>query len=143
MADDPTLGELARNLARIETHLDRALKNSDDRVANLARDMVPTELWKAEHQQLQDEVKSLRDELREAIRDAVARVNTTSLERKAVLDGQIADLTKKLAGHEKAHAERSTWTRNRTLTTIGIIVGAAATIAGAWIAAVLAAKGVH
>ncbi len=45
--------------------------------------------------------------------------------------------------HEKSHQSTAAWSRSKTLTAIGIVVGAIATIAGAWIAAVLAAKGVH
>lgn len=143
MADEQTLGEIARNLARLETRVEGALKNSDDRLANLAREMVPTALWKAEHQDLQDEVKQLRDEVRETIRTAAAGWDKTSLERMGVLAGRIDAVAARISEHEKGHAEKGAWSRNRTLTTIGILVGAVASIAAAWIGAVLAAKGVH
>jgi len=43
MADDPTLGELARNIKRIE-----------DAQMKLATETVPAKLWAAEHQSLQN-----------------------------------------------------------------------------------------
>lgn len=139
MADEPTLGELSRNLARLESRLERALKDSDDRLAALASKMVPAELWKAEHEALENDVRELRDDVREA----VARIERTSLERMGVLTEKIDALGRRIGAHEKAHAAGSAWSRSRTLTVIGIVVAAAATIAGAWIAAVLTAKGVH
>lgn len=139
MGDDLTLGELARNLSRLEGRLDRALKDLDDRLTALAAKMVPSELWKAEHEALEKDVQELRDDVREA----VGRIERTSLERMGVLNGRIDALGGKLDKHEKAHADGSAWSRSKTLTVIGIIVTAAATIGAAWIAAVLAAKGVH
>lgn len=139
MPDDLTLGELARNADRLEARLDRALKDLDDRLTALAARMVPSELWKSEHESLEASVQELRDDVREA----VARIERTSLERMGVLTEKIDALGRRIAAHERAHAEGSAWSRSRTLTVIGIVVAAAATIAGAWIAAVLAAKGVH
>lgn len=139
MPDEVTLGEVARNVARLEGRLDKSLKDLDDRLTALAAKMVPAELWKSEHEALEDDVRELRDD----VRDAVARIEHTSLERMGVLTEKIDALGKRIGAHEKAHAVGSAWSRSRTLTVIGIIVAAAATIAGAWIAAVFAAKGVH
>lgn len=139
MADDLTLGELARNQGRLESRLDRALKDLDDRLTALAARMVPAELWKAEHEALEGDVRELRDD----VRDAVARIERTSLERMAVLTEKIETLGRRIAAHEEAHVAGHAWSRSKTLTVIGIVVTAAATIAGAWIAAVLTAKGVH
>jgi hypothetical protein len=143
VADDPTPGEIARNQSRLESRVETALKNSDDRLADLASKMVPTELWKAEHQDLQREVKELRDELRKALRDAATGWDKTSLERMGVLNGRIDAVAARITEHEKGHAEKGAWSRNRTLTTIGILVTAVASIVAAWVGAVLAAKGVH
>ncbi len=143
MGDEMTLGELARTVNRLEARVERSLKDGDDRLAALASRMVPTDLWKAEHQALQDEVKRLRDEVRETLRAAAAGWDKTSLERMGVLTGRIDALVGRITAHERLHADRGAWSRNRTLTAIGIAVTAAATIAGAWLAAVLAAKGVH
>jgi hypothetical protein len=130
-----TDGEIKRSFARIE----QSLKNADDRHADLAGKMVPTALWQAEHEALERNVAELRDDWRQA----VDRAERTSLERRAVLDAKIDALVKRADEHEKAHAERSAWTRSRTLQAIGIAVTAAAAIAAAWIGAILAAKGVH
>lgn len=139
MADDLTLGELARNLAEFKEGVRQSLKAGDDRHADLAGKMVPTDLWKAEHEALEDDVKELRDDVREA----VARIERTSLERRAVLDTKIDAVNKRIDAHEKAHADKSAWSRSKTLTVIGIVVTAAAAIAAAWIGAIVAAKGVH
>ncbi len=139
MADEVTLGEIARNLADFKSDVRQSLKDGDNRVANLASKMVPSELWKAEHEALEDDVQELRDDVREA----VARIERTSLERMGVLTEKIDALARRISAHEKAHAAGSAWSRSKTLTVIGIAVTAAATIAGAWIAAVITAKGVH
>lgn len=139
MAEDLTLGELSRNHARLEARLDRALKDIDDRLAALASKMVPAELWRAEHEALQRDVRELRDDVREA----TAKIEKTSLERMGVLREKIDALGKRLDGHEKRHTESGAWSRSKKLTVVGILVGAAATIAAAWLAAWLAAKGVH
>lgn len=139
MADDLTLGELSRRLSAFERRIEGALKAGDDRHANLASKVVPTDLWKAEHEALQAEVKQLRDDIREA----VARIERTSLERMGVLTARIDALGKRIDDHEKTHADTGAWSRSKKLAVIGILVGAAATIAAAWLAALLAAKGVH
>lgn len=139
MADEVTLGEIARNLADFKSDVRQSLKDGDNRVTDLASKMVPSELWKAEHEALEDDVQELRDDVREA----VARIERTSLERMGVLTEKIDALGRRITTHEKAHAAGNAWSRSRTLTVIGIIVAAAATVIGAWIAAVLAAKGVH
>lgn len=139
MADEVTLGELARNLADFKSDVRQSLKDGDNRVANLASKMVPSELWRSEHEALEDDVQELRDD----VRDAVARIERTSLERMGVLTEKIDAVAKRITDHESAHAAGSAWSRSKTLTVIGIAVGAIATVAGAWIAAVLTAKGVH
>lgn len=143
MPDDLTVGELSRRLDGIERRMEQAFKDSDDRHSKLAREMVPTDLWKAEHVALGDDVKELRDELRAAIRDAAARIDRTSLERMAVLTEKIDALGRRISAHEKTHAAGNAWSRSKTLTVAGIIVTALATVLGAWIAAILTAKGVH
>lgn len=139
MADDLTLGELARNLADFKKDVRQSLKDSDNRVTDLASKMVPTDLWKAEHRALEDDVKHLETD----VHDAVARIERTSLERLANLNDQLAAIRAAQAEHEKAHADQRTWSRSRTLQAIGIAVTAAAAIAAAWIGAIVAAKGVH
>lgn len=139
MADDPTLGELARNLDRLERRMERTAKDADDRLTKTAADMVTAELSRTQHRALEEDIKHLDTDMR----DGFARVERTSLERKAALDGQITALRKGQEAHARSHAEKASWSRSKTLTVVGITVGATATVAGAWIAALLAAGGVH
>lgn len=136
MADEPmTDGEIKRSFARIE----QSLKNADDRHADLAGKMVPTTLWQAEHKAIEKDLL----ELREDVRQAVERIERTSLERMGVLNDRIDAIGKRITAHEKAHTDQRTWSRSRTLQVVGIAVAAAAAIAAAWVGAILAAKGVH
>lgn len=132
MADDLTLGELARNLTDLKSDMRQSLKDSDDRHAALAGKMVPAELWRAEHEALENYV-----------RDGFDRIERTSLERKAAIEGQIGAVRKAQAAHEKAHTDNRAWTRSRTWQAVGIAAGAVAAIVAAWIGAIAAAKGVH
>lgn len=139
MADDLTLGELARNVERLE----RAHQQ-------LATDTVPAKLWAAQH-------KSLEDDLAEHVRQAV--IDRERLER------ELADLrktherdTKTLrdalekeieqarrenkAQVEALKAEREkrsefTWQR-----AVGLLTAAVA-LAGVIVAALAASKGIH
>lgn len=138
MADDMTPGEVQRTLERIERAQRDAHKAIDDRIANLAQQMVPASLWQSEHKALADDVKHLEADCREGF-DRVERV---SQERKKGLETEITAVRKSVADHQTEHRENSSWSRSKTLTVIAIVVGACATLAGAWIAAVLASKGV-
>jgi hypothetical protein len=135
MADEMTPGEVRRSFERIE----RQQKASDDRLGELARQMVPTELWAAEHRAALERIEHQEKDAR----DTAALIERTSQERMKMLLGQISDVRKSLAAHTKAHADNSAWSRSKKLTVVGILIGAAATIAAAWLAALLAAKGVH
>ena len=138
MADDLTPGEIRRTFERIERALQDSQRASDDRMNELARKTVPAELWAAEHRALVDDVKHLETDVHEGFE----RVERTSRERKAVLEADIAKVRKTVEDHQKEHRDNSAWSRSKTLTVIAITVGACATLAGAWIAAVLASKGV-
>lgn len=138
MADDLTPGEIRRAIERLEQAQKDSNKASDDRVANLAQQMVPAALWAAEHKALVDDVKHLETDVHEGF-DRVERI---SVERRTVLEADITKIRKGLEGHEKTHRDDHQWSRSKTMTVIAIAVGAAATLAGAWIAAVLASKGV-
>lgn len=139
MADDLTLGELARNVERLE----RAHQQ-------LATDTVPAKLWAAQH-------KSLEDDLAEHVRQAV--IDRERLER------ELADLRKtherdtktlrdalekeieQARRENKAQVEalkaerekRSEFTWQRAL---GVLTVAAA-LAGVIVAALAASKGIH
>ena len=139
MADDMTPGEMRRSLERIENAQREAHKAIDDRLADLARKTVPVELWAAEHKALGDDVKHLETDFREE----AARIERTSQERMATLRTEISVVRKAQTAHETAHRDSNAWSRSKTLTLIGIVVAAAATLVGAYIAAFAAAGGVR
>ena len=136
--DDMTPGEIRRSIERIERSHQDGQRAVDDRLAEVARKSVPLELWAAEHKALGDDVKHLESDFREA----VERIERTSQERMTTLRGEIKTIRTAQSDHEKQHRESGAWSRSRTLTVIAIIVGASATIIGAWIAAFAAAGGV-
>jgi hypothetical protein len=138
VADDMTPGEMRRTLERLEQAQKDANKASDDRLATLAQQTVPAALWASEHKALADDVTHLATDFR----DEVARIERTSQERMATLRNEIGVIRKAQAAHEATHRDNASWSRSKTLTVIAIVVGASATLLGAWIAAVLAAKGV-
>src|SRR6185312_8965818 len=101
-----------------------------------------TSLWSAEHKALMDDVRHLADDWREA----TDRIERTSQERMATLRteisgvrGEVAAVRKAQDQHAKAHESDRSWSRSKTLTVIAIVVGAAATLVGAYIAAFAAA----
>jgi hypothetical protein len=134
-----TEGEIRRTLARIEQAQKDANKASDDRLANLAQQMVPAALWASEHKALADDVKHLETDFREE----VARIERTSQERMQTLRTEIGVIRKAQTAHEAMHRDSNQWSRSKTLTLIGIVVAAAATLVGAYIAAFAAAGGVR
>jgi hypothetical protein len=142
VADDMTPGEIRRNFERVE----HALKDGDDRHADLARRMVPTELWSAEHRAVLDRIAHQEEDARET----AVRIEKISQERMAGLRAEIAtvrdavaEVRKAHAQHTKAHETDSNWSRSKRLTVVAIVAGAAATLVGAWIAAFAAAGGVR
>jgi predicted nucleic acid-binding Zn-ribbon protein len=132
-------GEVRRTLERIERAQSEAQKASDDRMSELARKTVPAELWAAQHRALEERVARNEQDAREA-RDRIER----AVDARFVATGkEIAAVVKAFEDHEEDHQAQATWSRSKTLTVVGIAVGAIATIAAAWITALLAAKGVH
>jgi hypothetical protein len=134
-----TPGEVRRTLERIEQSQKDANKAGDDRLANLAQQMVPASLWASEHKALADDVKHLEADVREGF----DRVERTSQERMATLRSEVAGVRKAQAKHEESHRDLGTWSRNKKLAVTVALIGASATLVAVWIAAVLAAKGVR
>lgn len=139
MADEMTPGEIRRTFDRIERDHKESQKAADDRLTELARKMVPTELWQSEHRALGEDVKHLESDLREA----VERTEKTSQERMTTLRGEIAVVRKAQAAHEAGHRDLGAWSRSKKLAVGAALIGASATLIAVWIAAVLAAKGVR
>ena len=82
MADDLSNGEIRRWLERTDRQMQAGQKATDDRLAQLASQMVPTSLWAAEHKALEDTVAELRADMKTGFE----RIENTSRERKAVLE---------------------------------------------------------
>ena len=145
MADDFTPGEFRRALDRLEQAQRDGQRAVDDRITKLAGDMLRTEVWTAEHKALVDDVRHLEADMVAA----TARIEATSQERMATLRSEtkavradVAAVRAAQADHIKQHETDNSWSRSKTLTIIGIIAAASATIIGAWIAAFAAAGGV-
>lgn len=85
MADDPmTPGEVKRTFDR----QDSAIRATNDRLADLAKSMVPTELWAAEHRALEDKLAHLeRDTL-----NGLSRIENAAGERHKAIGREIRDL---------------------------------------------------
>lgn len=135
MGDEMTPGEIRRTFDRVEA----AQRATNDRLTDLASKVVPTDLWAAEH-------RALTDQLRHVERDAAEareRIEKLSSERLATVTREIGEVRKALREHEQEHEDDEAWSRKKILAAVGIAVGAAATLAAAWITAVLAARGVH
>jgi predicted nuclease with TOPRIM domain len=146
VADEMSPGEIRRTLERMDRAQHDSQRAVDDRITKLATEMVPTSLWSAEHKALMDDVRHLADDWREA----TDRIERTSQERMATLRteisgvrGEVAAVRKAQDQHAKAHESDRSWSRSKTLTVIAIVVGAAATLVGAYIAAFAAAGGVR
>jgi len=139
VGDDLTLGELARNVERLE----RAHQQ-------LATDSVPAKLWAAQHKSLEDD---LADHVRQAVIDRerlereLAEVRKThDRDTKALRDALEKEIEQarreNKAQVEALKAEREkryefTWTK-----AIGLLTAAAA-LAGVIVAALAASKGIH
>lgn len=149
MADEPTLGELGRRMDRFE----RDQRATDDRITGLAKSMVPADLWASEHKALQDDVKHLETDVNEAL----ARVEKTSLERRAALSARDDDLAKAIeqargefrsalkalrTDLDQKAAKRGEWSRQLKITVFTVAGGLLAALLGAWVTALLTAKGI-
>lgn len=97
MPDDLTSGEISRRFERIE----RDQRATDDRITQLAKDMVPTTLWQSEHEALEGVVAELRADMRAGFE----RVEATSQERRAALAARDAELAASVAEVRREVAE--------------------------------------
>jgi hypothetical protein len=95
MADDFTPGEIARSIKRLEdaitacgTRSDAAVRATNDRVAELAKSMLPTELWAAEHRALKEDFVHQEADNRAAF----ARVESSAAERHRTTGREIRDV---------------------------------------------------
>ena len=84
MADEMTPGEISRTFQRQDA--DRRAIN--DRVAELAKSMVPTELWAVEHRALKEDVSHLEADMNAGF----TRIEATAAERHKAQGREIRDL---------------------------------------------------
>lgn len=138
-ADEMTPGEVNRTFARHED----ALRVVGDRITGLAKSMVPVELWSAQHQALQSDLADLKADTR----DAFARAEATSLERRnalqardkdlaaetanlrAELDRKVVALKKELAAERKAERELENSTQSKGTTKTANVIAAIVALA--------------
>lgn len=143
MADELTNGEIRRWLERIEARVTEGQRATDDRLTNLAKSMVPADLWAAEHRAVVDDVKHLQTDTT----DALARVEKTSLERRAALTARDDDLEKKIEALRKSIDQkankRTEWSRQLKITVFTVGGALLAALLGAWVTALLTAKGIR
>lgn len=129
--DDVTLGEVRRTLDRLDRRVAEGQKHTDDRLAQLAGQMVPTALWAAEHKALEDTVSELRADTKAGFE----RVENTSQERKRALEKADAEnaaataaVRKMVEDDRAARDARRPSTLTNWLTGIGVTVALIALI---------------
>lgn len=127
--DDVTLGEIRRSLERLERRVENGQRDTDNRITQLASQMVPHSLWAAEHKALEDTVAELRVDTKAAF----DRVERTSQERKGVLERQIKEIA-------DGQSQR---TRGRTGTVANWIAAAGVVISVGLLIATLLSTGGH
>lgn len=149
MADDITLGELGRRIARVERD-----------VAETARAMVPAGVYDTAHRALEDTVERLGASTAESL----ARVERTSLERRKALQDRDEELARAITELRDEHrrdvkavreeikalsvaldqkaAKRTEWSRQLKVTVFSVGGAVLAALLGAWVTALLTAKGI-
>lgn len=103
MADEMTPGEIARTFDRVEA----GQRATNDRLADLAKSMVPTELWAAEHRALKEDVSHLEHDTLTGFARAeasVARLEESMKSEFATVRGEIKTLRE-----ERAKRSVNTW----------------------------------
>ncbi|MFF4403570.1 hypothetical protein [Streptomyces sp. NPDC001404] len=65
MADDPTIGELWRRQVEHEARTDRARAEVDNRIARVAADSVPSQVWTMRQQAWDEQIRALTERIRE------------------------------------------------------------------------------
>lgn len=136
MPDDLTPGEIHRWLQRLEQRVTDGQRATDDRITQLAKDMVPTALWASEHEALEGVVAEQRTDMAAAF----ARAESTSLERKAALEK--ADLANAKAIKEVKDAQQDR-ARGHTSVVANWIAAAGVIVAVGLLIATLVTSGGH
>ena len=134
--DELTNGEIKRWLERLETRVETGQRATDDRMTQLAKDMVPHTLWAAEHKALEDTVTEVRSDMAAGFE----RVERTSLERKAALEKADAANAKAIKEVKDAQEYR---TRGRTSVVANWIAAAGVIVAVGLLIATLVTSGGH
>jgi len=101
MADDPTIAEIARNLARLES----GQQKLGDRITDSARESVPAKLWAAEREAL---TRQIVDHTQQASRD-LARLEQGQTDLRKTHERDVAKLREDMAREfEKQRTTTST-----------------------------------
>lgn len=143
MADDMTPGEVRRSIERLDAAIrqtgdrsDAAVRATNDRLAELAKSMVPTELWAAEQRALKDDVAHLEHDMTAGF----ARVESTAAERhrmmgreirdvKQLIETEVADLRGDVKTLREERAKRSATTWQIVLSLIAALAAVALVVA--------------
>lgn len=115
--DDLTHGEIRRTLERLE----RERGDTDNRITQLAGQMVPSALFTSNFEALQQSFADLRTEMRLGF----AQVEKTSVERRDALRAKDGELAELISGLEKTRTARAAnWIAFGllALTAVGLIV---------------------
>jgi hypothetical protein len=146
MADDLTLAEIARNLARLEA----GQQKLGDRIVESARESVSANLYAAEHQALMnahaEHVRQSgvdRDRLERSITDLRKQHERDNAALRAALDREIEQARdeneKQIEALKKDREARAQWSWQKGL---GLAM-AVISIVGVIVAALAASKGIH
>lgn len=108
MADEAMSdGEIRRSFERIEL----AARATNDRIAETARQMVPTELWQSEQRALLDKVDHLSRDTAEAQSRLERTLGRELRDLKALIEREVEDLRDEIKAMRTERARRSeiTW----------------------------------
>lgn len=144
MADDDwTPGEIKRTVQRLDAAIkqgcdrsDASVRATNDRLAELAKSMVPTELWAAEQRALKDDLAHLEHDMTAGF----ARVESTAAERhravgreirdvKTLIETEVADLRGDVKTLREERSKRSATTWQIVLSLIAALAAVALVVA--------------
>jgi hypothetical protein len=143
-ADEMTPGEIRRTFDRQDAAIreagnraDAAVRATNDRVAELAKSVVPTELWAAEHRSLKDDVTHLEHDMLSGF----ARLEATAAERhqalgrevrdvKTLIETEVNDLRTEIKTMRDERAKRSVNTWQITIALIAALAAVALVVVG-------------
>lgn len=125
MADEAmTDGEIRRSIERIET----AARATNDRLAEQARAMVPTELWQSEQRAALEKIDHLAQDTREAQARIDQGLGREIRDLKSLIEREVEDLREEIKAMRTERARRSEITWQKITGLIAALAGAALVI---------------